>query len=133
LLILLAGCEARETPQDRASTAQPKPAATAPLPATVRVKAGVGVGEKGRGYGGGPVTTPVAAYFAVQERVVFDIQIPHAVDLYKATEGHAPRTQDEFMRDIIAANQIRLPTLPEGHQYIYDPQAGQLMVEHPQQ
>ena len=96
-------------------------------------KAGVGSGEKGRGYGGDPVTTPVAAYFAVKERLTFDIQIPHAMELYKATEGHAPKTHEEFMRSIIEANQIRLPTLPAGHRYVYDPETERLMVEHPRQ
>jgi hypothetical protein len=145
LFLLLAGCEAQQQPQDgggKAPAAKPEqvtagqvpPATqeTAPAPpATVRDKAGVGSGEKGRGYGGGVVTTPVAAYFAVQERLVFDVEIPHALDLYKATEGHAPRTHDEFMRNIIKENQIRLPTLPPGHRYVYDPKSEQLMVEHP--
>jgi hypothetical protein len=99
----------------------------------VREKASVGSGEKGRGYGGDLVTTPAAAYFAVKERLVFDVQIPHALDLAKATEGHAPRTQDEFMRDIVTANQIRLPSLPPGHRYVYDPKDERLMVEHPRE
>ena len=141
LLVLLTGCQPQEQPQDGGRSA-PKgkpvtPPATQeivpPPPATVQEKAGVGAGEKGRGYGGGLVTTPVAAYFAARERVAFDIQIPHALDLYKAAEGHAPKTHEEFMRDIVEANQIRLPTLPAGHRYVYDPKSEQLMVEHPQQ
>ena len=97
----------------------------------MREKADVGVGQQGRGYGGGVVTTPVATYFAVQQQLVFRIEIPHALDLYKATEGHAPRTHEEFMREIVKANQIRLPELPAGHRYVYDPKTEQLMVEHP--
>jgi hypothetical protein len=145
LLVVLAGCQAPEQPPGGGRNApggKPEPVtieralpethekASEP-PATVREKAGVGSGEKGRGYGGGPVTTPVAAYFSVRERLVFDAEIPHALDLYKATEGHAPRSQDEFMRDIVTANRIRLPTLPPGHRYVYDPKSEQLMVEHP--
>ena len=111
LLLLLAGCEPQKPPQDAGRTKPQQvkidlvpPGAQetgAKPPATVQEKAGVGSGEKGRGYGGGLVTTPVAAYFAVQERLVFDIQIPHAMKLYKATEGHAPKTHDEFMRSIV--------------------------------
>jgi hypothetical protein len=131
VLLLLTGCEQREPPKD-AARAKPEPAHAGAKPsATVQEKTGVGVAEKGRGYGGDLVTTSVAVYFAVQERVVFDIQIPHALDLYKVTEGHAPKTHDEFMRSIITANQIRLPALPTGHRYVYDPKSERLMVEHP--
>jgi hypothetical protein len=94
-----------------------------------REKAAVGVGEKGRDYGIGPVTVPVAALFATKERVAFDIQIPKAMQLYKATNGHAPKTQDEFMKEIIEKEKIRLPELPERHRYVYDPEQEQLMVE----
>jgi hypothetical protein len=128
VLVFLAGCPAQEQPQRAAPAA---PAAAPGPPATVREKAGVGSGEQGRGYGGGLITTPVAAYFAVGEKLVFEIEIPHALDLYKASEGHAPRTQDEFMREIVKANQIRLPALPPGHRYVYDPKSERLMVEHP--
>ena len=33
---------------------------------------------------------------------------------------------------IIKANSIKLPTLPEGSKYKYDPKSGELLVEHPQ-
>ena len=144
-LLLLTGCQPQEQPQDGGRSApkgKPEPVTverappatpeTGPKsPATVQEKAGVGAGQQGRGYGGGLVTTPVAAYFAARERVAFEIQIPHALDLYKATEGHAPKTHEEFMRDIITANHIRLPTLPAGHRYVYDAKSEQLTVEHP--
>ncbi len=50
-------------------------------------KAGVGSDDKSRRYGGGLVKTPAAACFAVQEKLVFGVEIPHILDLYKATEG----------------------------------------------
>ena len=133
LLLLLAGCEHREPPKGAGEAKPEPPPAGAQPPAAVLENAGFGSGEKGRGYGGGLVTPPVAAYFAVQERVVFDIRIPHAMELYKATEGHAPKTHDEFIRSIVQANQIHLPALPAGHRYVYDPKGERLMVEHPKQ
>ena len=51
--------------------------------------------------------------------------------LFKATEGRAPKTHEEFMERIIKAGTIKLPELPEGHRYRYDPQTEQLMVEQP--
>lgn len=104
----------------------------APQPVMVQEKAQAGVSGKGN-YEPGVVTTPIAAYFQTRERVIFEIQIPHAMQLYEADKGYKPKSQEEFMRDIIQVNQIKLPALPPGHKYVYDPQKGELMVEHPQQ
>jgi hypothetical protein len=113
---------------------QPPPAAANPPPATPPVtekKAEVGVGKKGRGYGQGIVATPAASLFAVRERLVFEVQIPQAMQLFEATEGRPPKDHDEFMEKIIKANNIKLPELPEGDRYRYYPKEKQLMVESP--
>lgn len=102
-----------------------------PAENTVRQEAQMGVGKKGRGYGGGLVTTPVAAYFGARERIAFQIQIPEAMKLYKALNGSAPKSHEEFMQKIIKENAVNLPELPEGHRYVYDPSTEQLMVESP--
>jgi len=93
-------------------------------------KAEVGVGAKGR-YGGDFIQTPVSAYFTVRERIAFDIQIPDAMNKFKALEDRAPKDHEEFMEKIIKANAIQLPQLPQGERYVYDPKTAQLMVEHP--
>lgn len=95
-----------------------------------REKADVGVGKKGH-YRKGLITTPISVFFRTQEMITFRIQIPHAMDLYKALNGRAPRTHEEFMQKIIKENMIDLPDLPPGCRYIYDPKTEQLMVEHP--
>ena len=97
----------------------------------VQKKADVGVGAKGRGYGQGVVATPAASLFAAKERLAFDVLIPHAMDLFKATEGRPPKDNDEFMQRIIKENNIKLPELPEGDRYMYDPKTQQLMVQSP--
>jgi hypothetical protein len=109
--------------------AQAKPAG-APPENVVREEAKVGAGKRGRGYEPGLVTTPVAAYFSARERIVFEIQIPQAMKLYKAQNEHGPKTQEEFMK-IIKEQGVRLPDLPDGHRYVYDPATEQLMVERP--
>lgn len=96
----------------------------------VRQEAKAGVGEKGRGYGGGIITEPVHVYFHARERITFD-QVKHNLDLYKALNGSAPKTTEEFMDKVIKANGTKLPELPPGYRYIYDPVKEQLMVEHP--
>jgi hypothetical protein len=88
----------------------------------------VGVGRKGHDYGTGPVATPLATRWRAAERLVFSVQIPQAMNLFKATHDRAPRTHDEFMKEIIKANQISLPELRPGERYYYDPAAEQLMV-----
>ncbi len=88
----------------------------------------VGVGRKGHGYGTGPIATPLAARWRAAERLIFDVQIPKAMSLFKATNDRAPASHDEFMKEIIDFNQIRLPELREGERYQYDPKAEQLMV-----
>jgi len=101
-------------------------------PGATAQKADVGVGKRGRGYGPGLVTTPVATYWAAKEMIAFRVQIPDAMRLYKATNGSAPKTHEEFMEKIIKENQVKLPELPPGQRYVYDPNREELMVEHPQ-
>jgi hypothetical protein len=99
-------------------------------PGTELKKAQQGVGEKGH-YEEGIITTPVSVFFSAQERIAFEIQIPHDMQIFKALENRPPKDQAEFMQKIIKANGIRLPELPPGHRYIYNPKTEQLMVEYP--
>ncbi len=108
-----------------AATAEGEPE---PLPAR---RAEVGVGKKGHGYGTGPIGTPLAVRWRAAERLVFDVQIPHAMNLFKATNGRAPASHEEFMKQIIDLNQIDLPELPAGQHFQYDPATEQLMVYGP--
>jgi hypothetical protein len=107
------------------------PAAAPQTPAATEKKAAVGAGKKGRGYGQGVIATPAATLWAVRERLVFEVQIPQAMSLFKATEGRPPKDHNEYMEKIIKANNIRLPELPEGDLYRYDPKTEQLMVDSP--
>ena len=116
-----------EQPQD--AVAQPAPSPPAPPKSDTSVKpdpnavldqATPGVTGRGQGYGPGPITTPIATYFRVQERVVFDIEITSAMKMYKALNGHFPKTHEEFMEKIINESSIRLPKLNPGENYIYD-------------
>jgi hypothetical protein len=98
------------------------PAATEPAgpgPDMVAEPAMPGVGAKGRDYGTGPVATPIAAMFRTQQRIKF-IEVAHALKMYKAINGHSPKSHEEFMREIIQRNGLKLPTLPPGHEYFYD-------------
>ena len=147
-LTVLAGCRGElDTPADTVEPVEPSPDAAAPstlrlppppppptgpsaaqtAPKPNRRAAVVGVGKRGRGYGAGPISTPIAAYFSTRQRVVFDIQIASAMKLYHATHEHFPESHEEFMEEIIKANSIRLPDLPSGDRYVYDPEKAATM------
>lgn len=137
--ILCTGCERpAPTPPLQAAPqveqaqppAAPRPADPAP-PEMVREEAAVGAGEKGREIGSGIVATPVKTYFTAQEQIAFNVQVPQAMQLFRATHDRDPQSHDEFMQQIIRANRIELPQLPEGHSYVYDPETATLMVEQP--
>ncbi len=124
--VMIAGCEPMPT-----ATQTPPPAAQTPAES---VKAQVGVGAKGRSLDGETgvgkmISAPVSAFFAVKERVAFDIQIPQAVNLFQASEGRFPKSHQEFMEKIVKANQIKLPELPAGMVYRFDTERGELWVD----
>lgn len=102
---------------------------------TVRVQAEAGVGKRGQRLNDPrlvqSIVAPARGLFQTEQRMVFEVQIPHAMQLYEATNGKKPKTHEEFMEQIIQANQIKLPELPPGQRYVYDPQTAELMVEKP--
>ena len=54
---------------------------------TEQRKAEFGVGAKGHDYGPGVITTPLSVYFTIQERMVFEIKLPKAME-----SSRPPRT-----------------------------------------
>jgi hypothetical protein len=96
-------------------------------------KAGVGSGKRGRGYGGpGFVTTPIETLFRADDLIVFEAHIPKNMSLYKAEHNNkGPKSHEEFMQVIINDGGVRLPELPSGEEYWYDPKTEELMVRHP--
>jgi hypothetical protein len=136
-MVVVAGC----TPPDRDQTSSDSNAADGSGavqgdggPAKFEeIPAVAGVGKQGQKIAGrqGPLVTPISVLFEAKQRVVFEMAIPHALQLYQAEHGHFPKTQDEFMEKIVKFNAIELPELPEGHEYVYDPAEGKLMVRRP--
>jgi predicted small lipoprotein YifL len=118
-------------PSGRAKASATSVAATDTKPGMIREQARVGMGEKGRGYGGGYIAVACASLWQVKERTAL-FKIEEAMKLYNGEHGYYPKTQEEFMKVIIKDNDIKLPVLPEGHKYEYDPKEGQLMVLVPQ-
>ncbi|MGC3971063.1 MAG: hypothetical protein QM775_28115 [Pirellulales bacterium] len=99
-------------------------------PGMVREAASAKVTAKGQTTGD-LITTPVSAYFTVKDQVVFQYQIPKAMEIFVGLQNRKPRDFAEFDREIVQKNNIQLPELPPTHRYFYDPDKGALLVEHP--
>jgi len=74
------------------------------------------------------VRVPISQYFSTQDRLAL-LQIQNAVNLFRATHDRLPVSHEEFMTEIIRANNIQLPQLPDGHTYMYE--GGELKVRRP--
>jgi hypothetical protein len=144
LLAMQAGCDPPPTAKKDSGDESTKHAESADAtqdnqPKEEAVLAEVGVGAKGaktrrHAEGGGVgqmIAAPAASLFATREKMVFEISIPHAMNLYRASIGNFPKTHDEFMQKIIKANNIELPELPGGQRYEYNAESSQLMVIRP--
>jgi hypothetical protein len=105
------------------------PAPPAPPVANNAEKAKVGVGKKGRGYGGDPVTEPIRQRFLVEDNLNL-MKMEKAIRDFKTLHERFPKSQAEFMSEIIEAHAVKLPELPAGDEYVYDPKKGELLVRH---
>jgi len=56
------------------------------------------------------------------------LNIQHAMDLYHANNDRYPKDLDEFMNEIIKANNIALPRLPPYQAYGYDEKEHKLVI-----
>ena len=131
LLVVSVGCKpTTETRADEIAAA--KAAAEKPVE-TEMVKAEAGVGKEGQKLKGkeGILITPVKTLFNTKQRIEFEFRLEPALRLYEGANGHRPKTHEEFMEKIIKFNNIKLPELPAGQEYVYDPAKGELMVKRP--
>ena len=77
------------------------------------------------------VTDPITGPLEILKKARVEIPmlaIEHALNLYNAAEGRFPQSHDEFMTQIISANNIRLPVLPSGLAYQYDVEGHRLVI-----
>jgi hypothetical protein len=74
-----------------------------------------------------PITLQGNAYVSmIGQTSILNIQ--HAMDLYHATNDRYPANHDEFMNEIIKANNIALPQLPFYQKYVYDEKQHKLLI-----
>ena len=74
-----------------------------------------------------PITLQGNAYVAIIGRAS-QLQIEHALNLFRGANDRYPKDYDEFMAEIIKANNISLPRLPAYQEYAYDEKEHKLIV-----
>jgi hypothetical protein len=124
---------APSAPQSAPQATSPQ-AAAAPGPSTAKPaaqRAAPGLSGRGTGFGNTHTGAALSARIRIEERVILD-NVSYALKLFEAEHGRRPSSHEEFMQKIIQANSIQLPSLPEGQNYVYDPEQGELMVEQAQ-
>jgi hypothetical protein len=79
-----------------------------------------------------PITLQGNAYVTIIGRTSI-MQIEYAIKMYQAANDRYPKDYDEFMNEIIKANNIALPKLPYYQKYGYDEKEHKLVVlEYPE-
>ena len=144
-LVLLMGCESQPSPSPSqpaqpapATAPSPQPAVNRRRPAAPRAADGAEEGRGGRGQEG-PRLRPGRRRHARRQLVrrprnawSSRSRFPMRWTSSRPPKAVAPKDNDEFMQRIIKENHIKLPELPEGDRYMYDPKTEQLMVESPE-
>ena len=74
-----------------------------------------------------PITLQGNAYVTIIGQTSI-LSIQHAMDLYHATNDRYPKDYDEFMNEIIKANNIALPKLPHYQEYGYDAEQHKFII-----
>lgn len=111
---------AQEAEERAAQQAASPPVAEEPAPLeTVTARSG----QKGKSLeGGGYLSVVAGTRFWAENQMTLNV-VRKNMDLYRAGAGNGdyPKTHEEFMKHIIEENSVKLPELPEGWEYVYDP------------
>jgi hypothetical protein len=84
-------------------------------------------GRRSRRAGGYLGATAGAKFYAEFQMMILNVD--HANQLYWAEKGDWPKSQDEFMKNIIEFNQVKLPEIPADEEYCYVPDQGELGLQ----
>ena len=91
------------------------------------VEKGAEVIEKPRITAKDPITLQGNAYVTMIGQTSI-LQIQHAMNLFQGANDRLPKDYDEFMDEIIKANNIALPKLPHYQEYGYDETEHKLVI-----
>ncbi|MFO0941013.1 MAG: hypothetical protein U0930_09610 [Pirellulales bacterium] len=72
------------------------------------------------------VTGAPGVLLDVKLDTVFNIQIPQALQLFKASEGKVPKNHADFVAKVLEPNNLKLPELIDGMVYQFNPEREEL-------
>ena len=138
VLAVALGCEVPEVDVRESATtiaepaAQEAPAKVASAPSEPREATGLDPkkGKKSRKEGGYLGSVLGAGMYA-QHQVIF-LQVKQAINLDYGLNGDFPKSHEEFMERVIKFNNLQLPELDEGDEYLYDPEDHTLKIYRPE-
>lgn len=77
-----------------------------------------------------PISGPLQAYGPALERA-FVPMVNREIETFRALNGRYPKDYKEFMDEVIKKNDIKLPVLPGGKTWTYDPKEHVVKVMEP--
>jgi hypothetical protein len=134
--VLVAGCEEEPRHKPGKPGVSSKPEDSAPIigQRTQKiVKAAPALEQKGAKVAStkivarDPFTLHGNAYVSIIGKAS-QLQIEHALNLFRGANDRFPKDYDEFMSEIIKANNISLPKLPPYQEYSYDDKEHKLII-----
>lgn len=84
-------------------------------------------GRRSRRAGGYLGATAGAKFHAEFQMMI--LSIDHANQLYMAEKGDFPESQEEFIKNIVEFNKIKLPEIPDDEEYCYVPEQGEVGLQ----
>lgn len=78
---------------------------------------------------GSPALIPVLELVPEKSRPLVELAINRAIEAYKKKNPSGPADADELINKVLKPKGIRLPKLPPGAKFVFDPNNGQLMIE----
>ncbi|RMF40680.1 MAG: hypothetical protein D6753_11225 [Planctomycetota bacterium] len=130
-LMFPTGCNTDATKNTAAGTSDETAQASAPPRQAQKAVAGVGqAGSQLQEHSDAQklISGPASQLLQFRQKAVLEIQVPQALQLFRATEGRWPNSHEEFMEKIVRANRLNLPELPPGMVYRFNVEKGELWV-----
>lgn len=72
------------------------------------------------------ITGAAGKLLDVKVGAILDIQVPQAIQLFKAEHGRVPKNHAEFVQRVLEPNKLTLPELIDGMVYQFNPEREEL-------
>lgn len=130
--LVLPGCGAKKPIQIQQKPKEEKKAKGPIVRLKKRIRAVAGVGKIGQSAkkhktGIGAILTAPTKGFQAADGLIFAV-CRKQIREYPLVHGHKLKSHEEFMKEVVQASNIKLPKLPRGQMYEFDPKEQDLFV-----